>query len=554
MKNLMRKRNLASALMALALLFGCQSAKESTEENVSDTDTLTGTHRLEIYKTVKLTTDVSSLSEDEKNMLPLLIKAAAIMDKLFWKQSFGEKDSFLNRITDLELRRFAEVNYGPWDRLNGDQPFIDGFGEKPLGAQFYPADMSKEELLQSGLDDAKGAYSIVRRNESGELYTIPYHEAYESDLKEAASLLREAAGISKNEALATYLKMRADALLSSQYIASDEAWLDMKDNGIDIIIGPIENYEDKLFNYRTAFESYVLVKDKDWSQRLERYVQFLPALQKGLPVDQKYKSEMPGSDAQLNAYDVVYYAGDCNAGSKTIAVNLPNDEGLQKTKGTRRSQLKNAMKAKFDEILVPLADVLIDSAQLRHITFEAFFANTMFHEVAHGLGIKNTINGKGTVRDALQEQFSALEEGKADILGLYMVSQLFEQGELKEGELMDYYVTFMASIFRSVRFGASSAHGKANMLRFNYFKDKGAFKRGENGRYAVDMDGMKQAMTDLSALILELQGNGDKKAVEELFNNMGGVGPQLQQDLDRLTNLGIPVDIVFEQGIEALGL
>lgn len=554
MKNLMRKRILGMALIASALLFGCQSGKDMAEEKGGDIDTLSGTHRLEIYKTVKLTTNLASLNEDEKQMLPLLIKAASIMDNLFWKQAFGEKDSFLNRIADSDLRRFAEVNYGPWDRLNGDAPFIDGYGEKPLGAQFYPADMSKDELLQSGLDDAKGAYSIVRRNENGELYTIPYHEAYESELKAAAELLKEAAKISKNEALATYLNMRADALTSGQYIPSDEAWLDMKENGIDIIIGPIENYEDKLFNYRTSFESYVLVKDKDWSQRLERYVQFLPALQRGLPVDQKFKTEMPGSDAQLNAYDVVYYAGDCNAGSKTIAVNLPNDEGLQKSKGTRRSQLKNAMKAKFEEILVPLADVLIDTAQLRHITFEAFFANTMFHEVAHGLGIKNTINGRGTVRDALQEQFSALEEGKADILGLYMVSQLYEQGELKDGELMDYYVTFMASIFRSVRFGASSAHGKANMLRFNYFRDQGAFKRGENGRYAVDMDGMKKAMTDLSALILELQGIGDKKAVEELFNNLGGVGPQLQQDLDRLTNLGIPVDIIFEQGAEVLGL
>ncbi len=257
----------------------------------------------------------------------------------------------------------------------------------------------------------------------------------------------------------------------------------------------------------------------------------------------------------MNAYDVVYYAGDCNAGSKTIAVNLPNDEEIQVKKGTRRSQLKNAMRAKFDKILVPISNTLIAEDQRKHITFDAFFGNTMFHEVAHGLGIKQTINGKGTVREALKDKFSALEEGKADILGLYMETKLYEKGEIKEGEVMDTYVTFLAGIFRSVRFGASSAHGKANMLRFNYFAEKGAFTRDvNNGTYRVDFEKMKVAMNSLSTLIITLQGNGDYDAVTKLMEEKGSIGPELQKELDKLSGLGIPVDIVFEQGTEVLGL
>lgn len=320
-----------------------------------------------------------------------------------------------------------------------------------------------------------------------------------------------------------------------------------------MVIGPIETYEDQLYGNKAAHEAYVLVKDQRWSGRLARFANFLPELQEGLPVDDAYKTETPGTDSDLNAYDVVYYAGDCNSGSKTIAINLPNDEEVQLQKGTRRLQLKNAMKAKFDKILVPISQELIDETQRQHVTFDAFFANTMFHEVAHGLGIKNTINDQGTVRSALKEHASALEEGKADVLGLYMVQQLHQKGEI-EGDLKDYMTTFMASIFRSVRFGASSAHGKANMIRFNYFKEKEAFKRNEDGTYTVNYDNMLIAMEDLSRLILTLQGNGDYDGVAKLVADKGKIAPELQADLDGLAKAQIPIDVVFEQGIEVLGL
>ena len=394
---------------------------------------------------------------------------------------------------------------------------------------------------------------MVRRTDDGGLEAVPYNVAFRAELEQAAGLLEQAAALAEDEGFKTYLNLRAEAFRSNEYYASDIAWMEAKTNPIDFVVGPIEVYEDQLFNYKAAFEGYVLIKDMAWSERLAKYAALLPDLQKGLPVDDAYKQDEPGSEADLNAYDVVYYAGDCNAGSKTIAINLPNDERVQLEKGTRRLQLKNAMRAKFDKILVPLAGVLIDAEQRDHITFDAFFSNTMFHEVAHGLGIKNTINGKGTVRSALKEHSSAIEEGKADILGLYMISSLLESGEL-EGNIEDFYVTFVASVFRSIRFGASSAHGRANMIRFNFFREMGAFTRQEDGTYRVHFDKMGEAMTALTKVILTLQGDGDYEGAGRLLSERGVIKPELQADLDRLVEQNIPVDIVFEQGKSVLGL
>ncbi len=414
--------------------------------------------------------------------------------------------------------------------------------------------MTKQEFeAAAAQDDAlKSLYTLVRRQD-GALKAIPYHDAYAAQHQAAAEKLRAAAMLAADPGLKRYLESRAQALLSDDYRPSDFAWMEMKDNVVDVVIGPIETYEDQLFGYKAGHEAYVLVKDREWSQRLAKYIALLPSLQKGLPVADAYKQETPGSDSDLNAYDVVYYAGHSNAGSKTIAINLPNDEQVQLSKGTRRLQLKNAMRAKFDKIMLPIAQALITEDQQKHVVFDAFFANTMFHEVAHGLGIKNTINGKGPVRASLKEQASALEEGKADVLGLYMVTELQKSGDL-DTAIEDNYVTFLASIFRSVRFGASSAHGRANMVRFNFFKEMGAFSREEDGRYRVDFDKMRQAMNALSEKILRLQGDGDYEGVVALTDQMGNIDPQLQGDLDRLSSLGIPVDIVFDQGVHALGL
>ena len=512
--------------------------------------------RPEIYADFTLTADLSHLSDEQRQMIALLIDAAQIMDGLFWRQSFGDDyEAWLDSIADDRTRRFAELNYGPWDALDDDKPFMDGFGPKPLGAQFYPEDMSKEEFEEAYLPGKAGLYTFVRRDPAGDLYLVPFSVEYKEELADTARILREAAKLAKSPNFANYLKLRAAALISDDFQLSDSYWMDVKDNEVDVVIGPIETYLDRLYGYRAAYEAYVLIKDLEWSNRLSRFAGFLPALQEGLPVPDEYKQESPGANADLNAYDVVYYAGHSNAGSKTIAINLPNDEQVQLDKGSRRLQLKNAMQAKYEKILEPIADVLIDESQRKHITFNAFFSNTMFHEVAHGLGIKNTINGKGTVANALQDLASSMEEGKADILGLYMITELHKAGELGDVDLRDFYVTFMTGIFRSVRFGAASAHGKANMVRFNFFLDEGAFVRdAETGRYSVDFDRMATAITNLSRLLLTLQGDGDYEGAKELTESKGVITEQLQADLDRLTNASIPVDIVFQQGVAELGL
>ncbi len=508
------------------------------------------------YKEVQLTSDMKYLSANQKIMLTYLIQAAEIMDGLFWKQAYGDKNELLSRIADKNLKKYVEINYGPWDRLNGNASFIKGIGPKPKGAQFYPIDMKEEEFQELNDDSNKSSlYTLIKRNEEGKLKVVPYSEEYQEELKKASLLLERAAKVAEDKGFQDYLIKRSRDLLKDDYKESDRAWMSMKDNYVDVVIGPIENYEDQLYNYKAAFEAYVLIKDIDWSKKLEKYTSFLGELQEGLPVPMEYKQESPGSESDLNAYDVIYYAGDCNAGSKTIAINLPNDEEIQLEKGTRRLQLKNAMKAKFDEILVPISKVLIDESQQKHITFDAFFANTMFHEVAHGLGIKKTIDGTSTVRKALKDKSSAIEEGKADILGLYMVTELSKKGELKGGELMDYYVTFLAGIFRSSRFGSSSAHGQANMIRFNYFKERNAFSFDQaSGTYKVNFEEFQEAMTELSAELLILQGNGDYEAVVSLFDNYGMVKDDLSTSLNKVNSMGIPKDIVFKQGASVLGL
>ncbi|GLR18065.1 hypothetical protein GCM10007940_26800 [Portibacter lacus] len=506
------------------------------------------------YTPFKLEADISELNENYRKMIPLLIEAAQIMDDLFWYEAYGDKEELMNSMKGNAMKAYASINYGPWDRLDGNKPFVEGIGAKAPGSNFYPKDMTKAEFEASSIEDKTSLYTFIRRDDKGELISIPYHVQFKEEVTKVSELLKQAAALSEDAGLKKYLTLRSEAVLTDEYQESDMAWLDMKSNPIDVVIGPIENYEDQLYGYKAAHEAFILIKDMEWSKRLEKYAAYLPELQKGLPVAGAYKMESPGSDTDLNAYDVVYYAGDCNAGSKTIAINLPNDEEVQLAKGTRRLQLKNAMKAKFEKILIPIADELIDPSQRNHITFDAFFANTMFHEVAHGLGIKNTIDGKGTVRKALKEHASALEEGKADMLGLYMINQLHKKGEI-DGELDDYIVTFMAGIFRSVRFGASSAHGKANMIRFNFFDEMGAFSRDEKtGKYTVNFDKFQDAMSALSEMILTLQGDGNYDGVAELVSKQGGIGPQLQSDLDRLAAKGIPVDIIFDQGIHALDL
>ncbi len=545
----MKIKYFALVAMVAVAFTACDNKKpEPVQEPVQEQ-----THLSDKYAEYTLTTNIDHLSDNEREMLRLLFEAADIMDGLFWNENYGDKDELMAKIGDnADIKKLATIAYGPWDGLDGNKPFVEGIGAKPAGAQFYPADMTEEEWNAFDDPNKTSQYTMIVRDENGALKCVWYHDYFAEQIEKAASLLDKASELAGDKEFATYLKLRAQALRTDDYLESDMQWMDVRNNNIDMVIGPIENYTDARYGIKASHEAFILVKDQEWTKQLARYASFVPALQKQLPVPAEYKKEVPGSDVDLAAYDVVYYAGDCNANSKTIAINLPNDERVQLQRGTRKLQLKNAMQAKFDKILDPISKELMTSESLEHIKFDAFFANVMFHETAHGMGIKNTITGKGTVREALGNQYNALEEAKADVLGLYLVTKLAEMGEYTNTTMEDNYTTFMAGIFRSVRFGAASAHGKANMLTFNYFQNEGAFVRDEQGKYAIDFEKMKVAVEKLAGDILQHQGNGDYEATKAWMGEMTVIKPELQADLDRVNAAGIPTDIYFNMGPQVL--
>ncbi len=544
------KSKLLFAALALTLVScGGRSVKQQSS---AEMDTPIN-KKVKEYVEVELKADLSKLQPSDRRMLPFLFEAARIMDNLFWYEAFGDKAK-MDAVGDEYTREYAYINYGPWDRLNGNKPFVTGYGAKPKGANFYPADMTKEEFAALKDDRKNSPYTMIRRDSLGKLQVIPYRDFFKNDIELVASNIRLAALQAKDKGLKKYLNLRAEALLTDDYLSSDLAWMDMRTNPIDFVVGPIESYEDALYGYKAAHEAFILIKDMEWSKKLEHLNALMPQLQKALPCEDKYKKETPGKDSDLGVYEAIYYAGDCNSGSKTIAINLPNDERVHVQKGTRKLQLRNSMQAKFDNIMMPIAELLIEKEQLPHVKFDAFFDNVMYHEVSHGLGIKQTINSKGTVRNALKETYSGIEEAKADIGGLFLIQQLAKMGEMQGKSMMDNYVTFVAGIFRSVRFGAASAHGKANMLAFNYLQEKGAFEKTPKGKYKVDEQKMKAAIDALLSDILTVQGNGDYDGAVKWIAEKSVIGEALAADLAKIAKEGIPRDIRFKQGPEVLGL
>ncbi|MBQ7279820.1 MAG: Zn-dependent hydrolase [Bacteroidales bacterium] len=545
----MKKLMTSAMILSLMALVGCNGKKPAKEMSEIE-------KKVSEYAEYTLSSDlVAQLSDNEKKLLPVLIEIAEVMDDLFWEQNFGtENRAALDTISDPAVKAFALIHYGAWDGLDENKPFLPGYGAKPQGATFYPEDMSKEEF--AALDDAEktSQYTVIRRDENGALKVVPYHVEYAAQLAKVDSLLGVAIELADNEGLKNYLTKRREAFKTDDYYESDLAWMDMKDSKIDFVVGPIENYTDELFGYKTAYESFILLKDEEWSNRLAKFTSMLPEMQTLLPVEDAYKPKLEDAASDLNVYDVVYYAGDCNAASKTIAINLPNDERIHAKKGTRRLQLKNAMKAKYDMIMMPIAELMINKEQLDNVTFNAFFSNVCYHEVAHGLGVKQTVNTKESLRKALKEQYSAWEEAKADICGLFLTKQLIDKGEITDVTVEDIYVTYVAGILRSVRFGAGEAHGVANMMCFNFMQDKGAFTRDAEGKYVIDIEKTTEAMNEWAALILKVEGDGAYDYAKEYAGERGKVRSDLQADLDKIAAAGIPRDITYNQGLEALGL
>lgn len=544
----MRKKmiNLSASLLGVATvastLFSCSTQQQESPMKA----------KVEEYAHVELKSDlVNNLNDKEKELVKIFFQVGEITDDLFWQQTFGDK-SQLDTITDSYAKEFAMIHYGAWDRLDNNKPFLASYGEKPAVCNYYPHDITAEEF--DAFEDANknSWYTVIRRNEDGSLKSVWYHEAYAEEIGRICALLEKAVTLAEDPGLENYLEKRIEAFKTDDYLESDLAWMDMKDSKIDFVTGPIESYDDKFQETKASYESFILLKDEARSKDLAKFVAMLPALQKELPCAPEYKTFVPGTSSDLNVYDAVYYAGDCNAGSKTIAINLPNDERVHALKGTRRLQLRNSMKAKFDKILMPIGQLIVTPEQQKYLNFDAFFWNVTFHEVAHGLGVKQTINTNESVDAVMGTEKTSWEEAKADILGLFMVTKLIEMGEITNITAEDAIATYIAGILRSVRFGAASSHGKANMMCFNYMEKAGAFSRDAKGQYVIDFGKAKEAMNGWAALILQTQGDGNVEFATKYRAENGGITPALQADLDKINGAGIPRDITFIQGADIL--
>lgn len=538
--------NLSASLLGVvavtATLFSCSNQQQESPMKA----------KVEEYARVELKSDlVNNLNDKEKELVRIFFQVGEITDNLFWKQTFGDK-SQLDTITDSYAKEFAMIQYGAWDRLDNNKPFLAGYGEKPAVCNYYPHDITAEEF--DAFEDANknSWYTVIRRNEDGSLKSVWYHEAYAEEIGHICTLLEKAVTLAEDPGLKNYLEKRIEAFKTDDYLESDLAWMDMKDSKIDFVTGPIESYDDKFQETKASYESFILLKDEARSKDLAKFVSMLPALQKELPCAPEYKTFVPGTSSDLNVYDAVYYAGDCNAGSKTIAINLPNDERVHALKGTRRLQLRNSMKAKFDKILMPIGQLIVTPEQQKYLNFDAFFWNVTFHEVAHGLGVKQTINTNESVDAVMGTEKTSWEEAKADILGLFMVTKLIEMGEITNITAEDAITTYIAGILRSVRFGAASSHGKANMMCFNYMEKAGAFSRDAKGQYVIDFEKAKEAMNGWAALILQTQGDGNIEFATKYRAENGGITPALQADLNKINEAGIPRDITFIQGVDVL--
>ena len=486
-----------------------------------------------------------ALSENDRKIVSIFREVADIMDGLFWKQTFGDK-SLIDALPEGPEKAYALINYGAWDHLDSNAPFIDGYGDKPLGCQYYPQDMTAEEFAAFDDPDKLSLYTVIRRDENGALKTVWYRDEYKEEIDRACALLEQAIELTENEGMRNYLIERVKAFRTDDYLASDLAWMDMKDCNMDFVVGPIENYDDHLYEAKAAYEAFILLKDEKRSANLAKYVGLLPVLQKALPCAPEYKTFVPGTSSDLNVYDAIYYAGDCNAGSKTIAINLPNDERVHAAKGTRRLQLYNSMMAKFDKIMMPIGEVLMTPEQLQYLSADAFFWNVTFHEVAHGLGVKQTINGKGSVDAAMGSEKTTWEEAKADILGLFMVSRLIDMGEITDITKEQSVATFIAGIVRSVRFGFASSHGKANMMCFNYMEQNGAFSRNSDGLYVINFEKAAEVIDSWAELILRTQATGDYEFAHAYAAEHADITDALAADIAKVNEAGIPRDIRFD--------
>jgi peptidase M49-like protein len=519
------------------------------------------------FAPVDVGVDMSRLPANERQALAKIVEAARIMDPLFLRQVWAGNEALLFELLEdksplgrARLDYFL-INKGPWSRLDEEAPFIPGVPAKPAGANYYPAGATKEEveawfksLPEGQAARARGFFNTIRRGPAGRLTPVAYSLEYQGDLARAAALLREAAALTAQPTLKNYLETRAAAFLLNDYYLSDVSWMEL-DASIDATIGPYETYEDGWFNLKAAFEAFVGLRDDAFTDKLGRFAGELQDIEDHLPIDPSLRNPKLGALAPIRVIDIVFTSGDANRGVQTAAFNLPNDERVVKEKGSKRVMLKNVQEAKFQKVLVPIAGLALPAADRKDVSFDAFFTHILMHELMHGLGPHNiTVGGRATtVRQEMKELGGTLEEAKADISGLWAMQYLIDKGVIDKAMERPMYTTFLASCFRSIRFGLTEAHGRGIALQLNALLDAGAFKAGPDGTFSVDPGKIKVGVEGLSRQIMTLQAAGDYAGAKQLLDRMAVVRPEVQRLLDRLS--GVPVDIAprFVTAIELSG-
>ena len=537
------KRTLTVVGVALLLLTGLVQGQRLSNPMVP------------LFTPVDITADIDGLPESERAALARILKAAQIMDGLFLEQVWTGNPSLLLQLqntqnqVDRDVLDFFLVNKGPWSRLEENRPFVAGVPEKPKGAGYYPTDATREEITAwiDGLSDsdrrkATGFFTTIRRDASGSLQAVPYSLEYQGPLDLAATHLREAAALTAEPSLKKYLEARATAFRSNEYYDSDIAWMEL-DSSIEPTIGPYEVYEDEWFNYKAAFEAFVTIRDDIETAQLSRFSNELQELEDNLPVHPDYRDPQLGSLAPIRVVNVVFTAGDANSGVQTAAFNLPNDERVIRDKGSKRVMLKNVQQAKFDHILRPITMVALSPQERSDVSFDAFFTHILMHELMHGLGPHSIQidNQPTTVRQVLQETYSTIEEAKADISGLWALQRLIDKGVVDRSLERSIYTTFLASTFRSIRFGINEAHGRGVAIQLNTFLDTGAVTVSSDGTFQINHDRIPSAVETLTSRIMTIQAEGNYKEAQEMLEKLGVVRPEVQVLLDRLTE--IPIDI-----------
>ena len=511
------------------------------------------------FEPTEITADLSKLSDADRRVLAKLVEASKIIDALFLRQVWaGNQPMLLDLVRDESPEGRARLHYflinkGPWSRLDHNAPFVPGApADKPQGANFYPDGASKAEVEawfksvpQSIRTRSTGFFTVIRRNTSptgGDFLIVPYSIEYQNELTQAAALLREAAALGTEPTLKAFLTKRADAFLSNEYYASDVAWMELK-GAIEPTIGPYEVYEDELFNYKAAFESFVTVQDAAESAKLQKLAGELQDIEDNLPIDPKHRNPKLGTLAPIVVVNEIFAAGDANRGVQTAAFNLPNDERVVREKGAKRVMLKNVQDAKFEKTLLPISKIVLPAGDRAHVAFDAFFTHIVVHELMHGLGPHSiTVNGRETtVRQQLKETYSFLEEAKADISGLFAIQHMIDKGVMPKSLEEQLYVTYLASAFRSIRFGVSEAHGKGIAVQLNYLLDQRGFVAKPDGTFEVNRDRIKEGVAALTRDIMTIQAEGDYSKAKELGERLGVVRPEVQTALAKLA--AIPVDI-----------